>query len=94
MDAPNDRPVSRPGVLDEIRETLAQIGLDPARVDPGARLVDDLDLDSLDWVDLTMRLEESFSVDLQDERFSSVRTVQDVVDLVYAALVAAHRAPA
>ena len=77
-----------------LSEFQATIGLDPADVDPKARLVDDLNIDSLDWVDLTMRLEETLSIDLGDERFASMSTVQDVVDLVYAALVEAHGAPA
>jgi len=94
VDAPKDLPVSRQSVLDEIRATMAQIGLDPADVDPATHLVDDLDLDSLDWVDLAMRLEETLSIALLEERFASLRTVEDVVDLVYAAAVEARGAPA
>ncbi|MEE2775273.1 MAG: acyl carrier protein, partial [Acidobacteriota bacterium] len=93
VDAPNDLPVSRPRVFDEIRATMARIGLDPAGVDPETHLVDDLDLDSLDWVDLAMRFEETFSIELPEKRFASVRIVQDIVDLVYAALVEANGAP-
>ena len=50
-----------------------------------AHLVDDLD--SLDRVDLAMQFEETFSIELQEESFKSVRTVQDVVDFIYEALV-------
>jgi acyl carrier protein len=71
---------------------MARIGLDPANVQLAAHLVDDLDLDSLDWVDLAIQLEEALSIDLREERFTSVRTVQDVVDCAYAALVAVDRA--
>lgn len=93
MDATKDFPVSRQRVLDEIRATLARIGLDPRDVDPVAHLVDDLDLDSLDWVDLAIELEQTIPIDLREESFASLRTVQDVVDRVYAALVEARSAP-
>jgi acyl carrier protein len=93
VDATKDFPVSRQRVLDEIRATLARIGLDPRDVDPVAHLVDDLDLDSLDWVDLAIELEQTIPIDLREESFASLRTVQDVVDRVYAALVEARSAP-
>ena len=93
MDVPKDLPVSKQRVLVEVRATIARIGLGPADVDPATHLVDDLDLDSLDWVDLAMRLEETLFIALQDERFASLRTVQDIVDRAYAAVVEAHGVP-
>jgi acyl carrier protein len=94
VDETKDLPVSRQRALDVVRATMARIGVDPAGVDPAAQLVDDLDLDSLDWVDLAMQLEETLSIALREERFASLRTVQDVVDRVYEALVEATDAPA
>ena len=49
-------------------------------------VVDDLALDSLDWVDLALQLEESLRIPLREQRFASVHTVQDIVDHVRAAL--------
>jgi len=94
VNAHNDLPVDRQRVLDDVRATLVQMGLDPASIDPAAQLVDDLDLDSLDWVDLALQLEENLCITLADERFASLRTVQDVVDRVYSALVGARDTPA
>jgi acyl carrier protein len=94
VDAPKNLSVDRQRVLDEVRATMVQLGVDPAGIGPASQLVDDLDLDSLDWVDLAMQLEENLSITLTDERFSSLRTVQDVVDRVYGALVEAHDSPA
>jgi acyl carrier protein len=88
--ASEDLPVDQVRVLDEIRATLAELGLDPADVGPAAQLADDLDLDSLDWVDLAMRLEDAFGVTLREERFDSLRTVQDVVELICTALAEGH----
>jgi acyl carrier protein len=69
-------------ILDEVRAIMSEIGLGPEDVAPTARLVDDLDLDSLDWVDLALRLETALDVDLREEKLASLVTVQDVADLV------------
>lgn len=76
----------REQVFDRIRAAMARLDLAPPDLGPEARLVDDLDLDSLDWADLRLQLEEDFDVVLDDEKLASVRTVQDVVDRVVAAL--------
>jgi len=49
-----------------------------------ARLYDDLDIDSLDAVDMIIELREFTGVQVQPEQFKEVRTVGDVVDAVYA----------
>ena len=94
MSAPNDESDSRQMILDEIREILACIGLDPAEVDPTANLVDDLDLDSLDWADLALQLEDAFPIPLREERFASLHTVQDLVDRIYSELLETRNGPA
>jgi len=87
VDVVKDLPFSKERILVEVRATMARIGVDPEDVDPAAHLVDDLDLDSLDWVDFAMQLEDTLPVTLQEQKFASLRTVQDIVDRVYAALV-------
>ena len=47
-----------------------------------ARLYEDLDLDSIDAVDLVVRLQEITKKRILPDQFKSVRTVQDVVDAV------------
>lgn len=42
-------------------------------------LSDDLDIDSLDLVDLVMSLEDEFSVELPDEALADMKTVGDIV---------------
>jgi acyl carrier protein len=51
-----------------------------------ARLVEDLDLDSIDLVDLIVQLQEITSRKFNPEEFKSVRTVGDVLDRVHALL--------
>ena len=49
----------------------------------GAHLVDDLDLDSIDAVDLAVNVERDFGLSLSEGDLKSLHTVQDVVDLLH-----------
>lgn len=62
--------------------------LDKSKIVPEANLYTELDIDSIDAVDLVVRLNQLTGKRLGPEVFKSVRTVQDVVDAV-AALVGA-----
>ena len=57
--------------------------IDLARITPEARLYDDLDIDSIDAVDLIVQLKPLLGRNLQPDAFKTVRTVQDVVDVLY-----------
>ena len=56
--------------------------LDPQQVTLQARLYEDLDIDSIDAVDLVVELKKITGKKLQPEEFKSVRSVQDVVDAI------------
>ncbi len=58
----------------------------PERITPEARLHEDLDIDSIDAVDLIVQLKPLLGRNLQPEAFKAVRTVQDVIDVVYGLL--------
>jgi len=60
--------------------------IDAAAVTPTARLYDDLEIDSIDAVDLIVQLKPLVGKRLQPDAFKSVRTVQDVVDALYSLL--------
>lgn len=56
----------------------------PALIKSEARLYEDLDVDSIDAVDLIVRLKPlAGGKRLQPDAFKSVRTIQDVVDALY-----------
>ena len=57
--------------------------IDPAKITPESRLYDDLDIDSIDAVDLIVQLKPLLGRNLQPDAFKTVRTVQDVVDVLY-----------
>src|SRR5260221_4008234 len=80
--------MSNPQVLAKLRELLAdKFEVDPARITPEADLYRDLDLDSIDAVDLVIKLQEMTGKRIKPDEFRSVRTIGDVV-------VAAGRPPA
>jgi acyl carrier protein len=56
------------------------------KIVPEARLYEDLDLDSIDAVDLMVKLQEITQRKLKPEEFKTVRTVQDVLDRINAIL--------
>ncbi len=50
------------------------------KITPSALLVDELDLDSIDFVDLVVKMKEFIPERIDPEVFKSVKTVQDAVD--------------
>lgn len=66
-------------VFDTLKSTLVeQFELDPVKITPDARLYEDLDLDSIDAVDLIIKLQEMTGRKVSPEEFKGVRTVGDV----------------
>ncbi|MGH7796402.1 MAG: acyl carrier protein [Candidatus Binatia bacterium] len=66
-----------PWVVDILHEMFE---LDKSKITLDANLYSDLDIDSIDAVDLAVKLKQLTGKRLQPEVFRSVRTVQDVVD--------------
>ena len=64
--------------------------IETARITPEARLYDDLDIDSIDAVDLAVKLKQLTGKRLPPEVFKTIRTIDDVVN----ALVGLNEAPA
>lgn len=77
---------SREEVLVELREIMeSEFGLAPETIQPAMDLVDDLDLDSIDLVDLAVSLEERSRIKLEEEALKRVRTVADAVQVIHEA---------
>lgn len=64
--------------------------IEPSRITPEATLGGDLDIDSIDAIDLIVQLKPMLGGNLRPEAFKAVRSVQDVVDTVYAMLHAGN----
>ncbi|MDZ7903096.1 MAG: acyl carrier protein [Rheinheimera sp.] len=57
--------------------------LDSSLINMDAQLYQDLDLDSIDAVDLVVKLREITGTKIEPEAFKQVRTVGNVVDEIY-----------
>ena len=79
-----DSNTTREEILSQI-ETIFVEKFDIAAADivPEAQLYDDLDIDSIDAVDLMVALKEKSGKKLDPEAFKQVRTVGDIVDAVH-----------
>jgi len=62
---------------------VKEFELDASQISMEAHLYEDLDLDSIDAVDLVVKLREITGKKIEPEAFKSVRTVGDVVNAVY-----------
>ena len=81
---------TREEIFEQIREILMQeFELRADEVLPTSHLIDDLDLDSIDAIDMAVKLEEIAGVEVEEKQLRGLRVVQDVVDLVYSHLEAA-----
>lgn len=75
--------MNRDQIRAEITKTLVEtFQLDPKIVTPDARLVEDLDLDSIDAVDLAAKVQELTGSRLAEEDLRDLRTIDDVVGVV------------
>jgi len=75
--------VNESEILERIRDIFEEnFGIEPSRVTPDAHLFEELDLDSIDAVDLAIKLQEMTGRRIKPEEFKSVRTVRDVIAAV------------
>ncbi|WP_293372007.1 acyl carrier protein [Nevskia sp.] len=74
-------------IHEHLKRVLAELfEVDPAKVRLEARLYEDLDIDSIDAIDLMLKLKETTGRKIQPEEFRHVRTVADIVETVRAML--------
>ena len=82
---------TREEVFAHLRQTLVELfEIDAEKITLQANLYTDLDIDSIDAVDLVLKLKEYTGQKIQPQQFKHVRTVGDVVDAVMEILAAAH----
>lgn len=70
-------------IYQEVSALLTKLfDIDPLSIKPEARLYEELELDSIDAVDMVVHLQKKTGKKIKPEIFKQVRTVQDVVDAV------------
>ncbi len=71
-------------ILEQIKIVLAELfEIDKSDIVPEARLYEELDLDSIDAIDMVVKLQKLTGKKVKPDDFRSVRTVQDVVEAVH-----------
>ncbi len=76
---------TREEIFEQLRDILEEMfEVAPEDVVMEAQLYDQLDIDSIDAVDLIAKLTEITGIRVEPEQFKSVETVQDVVEIIYA----------
>jgi len=64
-----------------VAETLVdQLGISLTEIRPESRIVEDLDADSLEAIELAIKLEERFEIEIDDQVAARLVTVQDVIE--------------
>ena len=70
-------------ILERVRATLVELfEIEPDAITPQARLFDDLEMDSIDVVDLMDQVRRFTGRKVTPEDFRSVRTVADLMTVV------------
>jgi acyl carrier protein len=75
--------ISKADIESQLKHYLVEMfEVDPEKITRDARLFEDLDLDSIDAVDLIVKLQDLTGRKFKPEEFKSVRTVGDLIDHV------------
>jgi acyl carrier protein len=75
--------MTRAEVQDKVVSMMSEMfELTPEQLKPEAKLFEELDLDSIDAIDMVVKLQEMTGRRVNDAALKKVRTVNDVIDLV------------
>ena len=70
-------------VAEKVKKIIVEeLGVDEEEVTPDASFVDDLGADSLDQVELVMKFEEEFGIEIPDEDQEKITRVKEAVDYI------------
>ncbi len=70
-------------VASRVKEIIVeQLGVKDSEVSDDSHFVEDLGADSLDTVELVMKFEEDFDIEIPDEDAEKIQTVQDAIQYI------------
>lgn len=70
-------------IFERVSKVLQEeLSLSADEVKLGATIMEDLNADSLDFVEVVMAIEDEFGIDVSDDDVNGLKTVQDVVNYV------------
>lgn len=75
--------LSQEQVLEKLREWMEELfEIEPENIQLESNLYADLDVDSIDAIDLVVKIKELTGKQVKPEDFKNVRTIQDVVVVI------------
>lgn len=87
--------ISRDEIIAHVNKTLAdEFEVAPDTISADKRLREDLDLDSLDAVDMIVALEQGLKIRVDEEEAKQIRTVGDIYGFVEKMLARPSEKPA
>ena len=70
-------------MTDKIKKMVAeQLGININKIEDDSRLIEDLGADSLDMVEMLLKLEEEMGVSVSDEDSMKIKTIKDIANLI------------
>ncbi|MCL2064595.1 MAG: acyl carrier protein [Candidatus Cloacimonetes bacterium] len=67
----------------KVKELIVEkLGVEESEISPSARFIEDLGADSLDTVELIMKFEDEFNMEIPETEAEKLRTVQDAIDYI------------
>lgn len=79
--------ITKEQIFEELKTILIEeLEVDEKSINLDANLFEDLDLDSIDAVDIAVRMQRFTDKKISPAEFKKIRTINDVVETVYALL--------
>ena len=79
--------ITKEQIFEELKTILIEeLEIDEKSINLDANLFEDLDLDSIDAVDIAVRMQRFTDKKISPAEFKKIRTINDVVETVYALL--------
>ena len=70
-------------IIEQVKQIVVEhLGVEPEKIVPEAKFIDDLGADSLDTVELVMAFEEAFGVEITDDNAEKIVTFGDAIDFI------------
>lgn len=75
--------MERNEIFEKIKKiTCEEMQVEESQISEAASFEGDLQADSLDVVQISMKIEEEFNIEIPDEELSTIKTVGDAVNFV------------
>lgn len=89
-DAPTDRAALQQAVLGVLRRTAPEVA--GTAIDPARPLRDQVDIDSIDWLNFVVGLHDRFGVDIPESDYGKLASINAMLDYLAARLALRNRA--